>query len=138
MTVRELLQRMALAFRENTVIRRFNIIQGELPVAYMHQKGKYGVILNLAVDAQTDPVKLQGIGKELALQIAGMAPQYVSRSNLDDAAKARIKEQVSKEVKDDSNFRSKSPEVIDKIVSGRIGKILSLKFLMEQVYIQRP
>jgi elongation factor Ts len=136
LTVSKLLQKMVLTFGENIVIRRFNILYGNMPIAYMHQNGKYGVILNLAVDCEFDNTILYGIGKELAMQIAAMAPQHISCSHLSDESIAAIKAQIVQEVKEDRNFSNKSPQMIDKIVSGRIEKFYRLNCLMEQAYIR--
>ena len=79
LTAGELLKKMVMTFGENIVIRRFNILYGDMPIAYMHQNGKYGVILNLAADNEFDNNRLYNIGKELAMQIAAMNPKFISR-----------------------------------------------------------
>jgi elongation factor Ts len=136
LTAGELLKKMVLTFGENIVVRRFNILYGDMPVAYMHQKGKYGVILNLAVDCEFDNTRLYGIGKELAMQIAAMDPRYISRFHLSDETMAVIKAQIVQEVEEDKNLGHKPPQLIDKIVSGRIEKFYHLNCLMEQAYIR--
>src|SRR5665647_713913 len=66
LTVGALLQKMTSTFRENIVVRRFVVLSGDTPIAYMHQKGKFGVILKLAADGELDRTGLYGIGRELA------------------------------------------------------------------------
>jgi elongation factor Ts len=136
LTVGALVQKMTSTFRENIVVRRFEVLSGDAPIAYMHQKGKFGVILNLAADGELDLTGLYGIGKELAMQITAMAPQYISRSHLSDDTKADIKAQIVQEVKGDGDLGQKPPQVIDKIVSGRIEKFYRANCLLEQAYIK--
>jgi elongation factor Ts len=136
LTVGALVQKMTATFRENIVVRRFEVLSGDTPIAYMHQKGKFGVILNLAVDGELDRACLSGIGKELAMQITAMAPQYVSRFHLSDDTKAEIKAQIVQEVQEDGNLGHKPPQVLDKIVAGRMEKFYRPNCLLEQAYIK--
>ena len=102
----------------------------------MHQNGKYGVILTLAADNKLDNVRVYGIGKELAMQIAAMNPKFISRFHLSNETIAEIKIQIVKEIKQDRNLANKLPQLIDKIVSGKIEKFYNLNCLMEQTYIR--
>jgi elongation factor Ts len=134
--VGELLQKMTATFREHIVVRRFEALSGDTPIAYMHQKGKFGVILNLAADGNLDRKALYGIGRELAMQITAMAPKHVSRFHLSDNIKADIKAQIVREVKEDGDLGRKPPQVIDKIAAGRIEKFYRANCLLEQAYIK--
>ena len=136
LTVGALVQKMTSTFRENIVVRRFEVLSGDTPIAYVHQKGKFGVILNLAVDSELDRTVLYDIGRELAMQITAMAPQYVSRFHLSNDTKAEIKAQIVREVKEDVDLGHKPQQVIDKIVSGRIEKFYRANCLLEQAYIK--
>lgn len=136
MTVADLVQRMVLTFRENIVIRRFEVLYGDILYAYMHQKGRYGVILSLAADRSCDHARIAEIGKELAMQIAAMAPLYVSRSHLTGDAAADILTQIVQEVAEDDTLAGKPHEVIGRIVSGRVEKYYRTYCLMEQAYIK--
>lgn len=136
LTIDKLLKKMVLTFGENIVIRRFNILYGDMPIAYMHQNGKYGVILTLTTDNKLDNFRVYGIGKELAMQIAAMNPKFISRFHLSNETIAEIKMQIVKEIKQDMNLADKSPQLIDKIVSGKIEKFYNLNCLMEQTYIR--
>ncbi len=136
LTVGDLMQKMTATFRENIVVRRFEVLSGDTPIAYVHQKGKFGVILNLAADGEIERNVLYDIGRELAMQITAMAPQYVSRFHLSDEAKAEIKAQIVQEVKEDRDLGHKPPQVIDKIVAGRIEKFYRANCLLEQAYIK--
>lgn len=136
LTVSALLQKMVLTFDEKMVIRRFNVFDGDIPIAYMHQKGTYGVILSLVVDSKCNETELGRIGKELGMQIAAMAPLYICRSHISDETRADIAAAIVQEVQEDENLNHKSPQVLDKVVAGRIEKYFLSKCLMEQAYIR--
>lgn len=135
-TIDELLKKMILKFGENIVIRRFNILNGNMPIAYMHQKGKYGVILNLAAGNEFDNAQLYSIGKELAMQITAMNPLFISRTSLSSETIANVEAQIIREVREQGSFNNKPQQIIDKIVSGKMEKFYNLNCLMEQAYIR--
>ncbi len=49
------------------------------PIAYMHLNGKYGVILNFDIKGNDNRDAVNRIGKDLAMQIASMLPDYLSQ-----------------------------------------------------------
>lgn len=135
-TVGDLLSKMAFTFGEKIVLRRFNTLIGDIPIAYMHLKGKYGVIVDLAVEGDCDEKTLRGFGKELGMQIAAMAPLHVSRLQIDDKIRGTIKAAIVQQVKDDESLKNKPPQVENKIIEGRIEKYYRSKCLLEQAYIR--
>jgi elongation factor Ts len=135
-TVRELVQKMVLSFRENIVLRRFAVLEGDMPVAFMHQNGKYGVILALEVEGNIDGRILEDMGRELAMQIAAMAPQHISRAHLRSEALDDMISQIREEVSADPSLSQKSPQVQENIVAGRIYKFYRTNCLLEQAYIR--
>lgn len=136
LTVGELLQRMVLMFRENLVIRRFEIVTGDRLFAYMHQNGRIGVILSLTVSGTIDEDLIDRIGQELTLQIAAMNPQYVSIQSMDKATLSAIRDDIAAEVNADVALKSKPEPVRERIVAGRFDKHLSTHCLMEQPSIR--
>lgn len=136
LTVTELLQKMVLTFREKIEIRRFEVWTGELLFAYMHQNGRYGVILKLTAEGPSDHNSVQDIGKELVLQIAAMAPRYISRSYISEQTRAAIKARFAEEITADPKLSSKTPQQIEKIISGKAEKFYHSNCLLEQKYIK--
>jgi len=135
-TVAELLQKMILRFRENLVIRGFETLTGPMPIAYMHQNGRIGVILNLSDHGSSDRESIRSIGMEIAMQIAAMHPRFVSRSELTAETILSIRQEITEAVNEDEGLRSKPSQVRDKIVNGRLEKYFATNCLMEQASIR--
>ncbi len=136
LTVRQLTQKMVLMFNEKIVIRRFQILNGDFPIAFMHQNGKYGVILNLSVDRPIEASALQLIGKEIAMQIAAMQPKYLTREQIQPAALAAVKAQLQTELELEQAMHKKPPAVLAKILQGRLEKFYRESCLLEQQTIK--
>lgn len=136
LSVKDFGQKMVHTFGENIVIRRFEVLQGDHPIAYMHQNGKYGVILNLAAEGDLEVDSLNRIGSELALQIAALAPQYVSRFDLSEAVAADIRRQIAVAIEQDEGLTHKPSAVRKSIATGRMDKYFRNKCLLEQRYIR--
>lgn len=136
LTVEELLQKMTLTFGEKIVLRRFSLLEGERLTAYMHLKGRYGVILDLAVTGNFGESQIRYVGKELGMQIAAMAPLYISRAHISDETREGINAAIVKQVQEDGSLVNKPQQVVAKIVTGRIEKYYRSKCLMDQPYIR--
>ena len=90
-TVEEAVQEVFLALRENMKVRRF--VRAEGPVAtYIHMGGTVGVMVEFDVDeatAQSDAFKV--MGKDVAMQVAAMSPEYLSKDDISDDELAKMK-----------------------------------------------
>jgi elongation factor Ts len=101
---------------------------------YSHGEGRVGVMVE--VNCETDFVArnedFRHLAHELALQIAASMPECPTEEDMPaellDAEREEARAQAKEEGKPDN--------VIDKIVEGRVTKILDEKVLMRQVYIR--
>ena len=77
--------------RENIKIRRFDRVeeQNGFVAAYVHGGGKIGVLVDVETDVVNDAVK--EMGKNIAMQVAALTPQYVSQNDISDEEKEHIK-----------------------------------------------
>jgi len=107
-----------------------------LVYSYIHGGGTLGVLVE--VNCETDFVarteNYQALVKEIAMQVAAMAPMYVTReevpADLVNSEKEIYKAQLKEEGK---------PEAVwEKIVSGKLEKYYSQICLMEQLYMKDP
>ncbi|MBI1882620.1 MAG: translation elongation factor Ts [Chlamydiae bacterium] len=104
--------------------------------SYIHMGGKIGVLLEL--NCETDFVArnkgFQELAKDVALQIAGAhpAPLYVSR---DEIPLEKV-EGWKKEAR--AEFSGKSPEALEKILEGKLGKHYQEVCLLDQPFIKDP
>ncbi len=104
--------------------------------SYIHAGGSIGVLIQL--NCETDFVakndEFEGLGKDIAMQIAAANPLALRAEELDPALvekeKDILKEQLLKE--------GKKPEQIEKILEGKIKKYYSDVCLLEQAYIKDP
>ncbi len=101
--------------------------------SYVHS-GRIGVIVE--VNCETDFVaRLDGFktfAHEIALQIAAMAPTYVSEADIP----AEEMERVRSEAKERVIAEGKPAELADKIVDGQVKKHFEEQVLLTQQYIK--
>lgn len=116
---------------EKIDVRRVALVEATGVVAqYVHPVGsKVGVVVALSAD---DAQK----ASDMAMHIAASnpAPEYITKDEINPETIAREKEIESK--KDD--LAGKPAEMIEKIVEGRVNKLLAAKVLMEQGFIKDP
>lgn len=100
---------------------------------YVHS-GRIGVLVE--VNCETDFVaRLEGFkvfAHEISLQIASMAPVYVSEANIPAEEMERVRAEAKERVVADG----KPAELADKIVEGQVKKHFDEKVLLNQTYIK--
>ena len=91
LTVEEEVQEVFLALRENMKVRRFAFVEGHT-VSYIHAGGSVGVIVSFDVDDETAAkAEFDAMGKNVAMQIAAMSPEYLSKADISDEELAKMK-----------------------------------------------
>ncbi len=76
-TVTENLNDLILVIGENLKIRRFEIVEGDV-VTYIHGGGAVGVAVQFETNL-SDEAEFVAMGKNIAMQVAAMSPQYLSK-----------------------------------------------------------
>ncbi len=90
-TVDEEVQEVFLALRENMKVRRFAFVEGHT-VSYIHAGGTVGVLAAFDVDDATAANdEFVAMGKNVAMQIAAMSPEYLSKADISDEELAKMK-----------------------------------------------
>ena len=74
--------------------------------------------------------------KNIAMQIAALRPQYVSRDEVSDEFIAHEKEILMAQIMNDPKESAKPEKVIQGMIQGRISKELKDFCLMDQVYVK--
>lgn len=100
---------------------------------YVHTNNRVGVLveLNCETDFVANNEEFQELLKDLCLQVAAMNPMTVSRE--------QIPSEIINKEKDfyRATIKNKPPEIIDKIVEGKLEKFFySQKCLLEQPFIR--
>ena len=136
-TVQKTLIEKIAMIKENLSIRRFVIVEG-VTSTYIHGFGTTGVIVKF--DAAADVVAKDGFAeyaKNIALQIAaGNPPQYVNIEDVPAEAVAEEKAVLIAQMKNDPKNANKPDQILEKIVSGRLGKFYERVCLVEQGYVK--
>ncbi len=90
-TVEEAVQEVFLALRENMKVRRFARIEGHV-ITYIHMGGTVGVLVGFDTDdATAAKPEFETMGKDVAMQIAAMSPEYLSKDDISDEDLANLK-----------------------------------------------
>ena len=134
-TVQETLVEQIAIIKENISIRRFVIVEG-VTSTYIHGFGGTGVIVKFCTDV-ADKDGFAEYAKNVALQIAaGNPPQYVNIEDVPAEAVAEEKSVLIAQMKNDPKNANKPDAILEKIVSGRLGKFYERVCLVEQAYVK--
>jgi elongation factor Ts len=102
---------------------------------YIHMGGKVGVLVE--VNCETDFVArtedFQTLAKELAIHIAAADPRYVKREDIPADVLEREKEIYRAQVP-----TGKKPEVVEKIIEGKLESYYAQVCLMDQPSVRDP
>ncbi len=120
---------------ENIVVRR-NVkydLHGEgLIAAYVHLGGKIGVLVEIGCGRPETAAKdeFRAIAKDVTLHIAASYPQYLKRDEVPEEAIEAEKAIYAKQVE------NKPPQIVEKIVNGKLGKFFGQICLLEQGFVK--
>jgi elongation factor Ts len=102
--------------------------------SYIHMNGRIGVLVE--VNCESDFVarncEFQDLVKELGLQIAAAKPRWIASSDVPADIVAKEKEIIQAQLGD----MKKPPEIMEKIVQGKLGKFFEEVCLLDQPYIR--
>ncbi len=134
MTVADAKNEVFLALRENMQIRRFQRVAEGLNVPYVHMNGRVGVLVTLETESTADAVI--ELGKDVAMQICAMRPQFLDKSKVDAAFIEHEKTVRLAQAKQDPKNAKKPDAIIEKIVMGGIEKYYKEICLLQQAYVK--
>jgi len=105
-----------------------------LVYAYIHLDGKIGVLVE--VNCESDFVarndEFRELAKNIAMQIAAASPRYVVSGDVPAAELEQEREIIRAQLKD----MNKPPQIIDRIVEGKLKKYYEEVCLLDQPYIK--
>ena len=129
-TVDATLKDLILVIGENMKIRRFTRLEGDC-VSYVHGGGKIGVLVKFDTDlAGTEG--FEECGKDVAMQIAAAAAQYMNKEDVPEDVVAKEKEILTAQAMNEG----KPQNIAEKMVMGRINKFYKEVCLSEQPFIK--
>jgi elongation factor Ts len=126
-TVEEARQSLVAKVGENIAVRRFDVLESRGNVgAYVHMN-RIGVLVEL--EGGNDD-----LARDLAMQVAATAPQYVSIEDVPEAEMAKEREIQSAQAEQEG----KPPEIVAKMVEGRLRKYFDEVTLLGQPFVKNP
>ncbi len=133
-TVKEALVEKVARIGENLTIRRFEKIEANdgCVVDYIHAGGKIGVLVKAKTDVVNDDIK--ACLRNVAMQVAAMAPKYVSRNEVDADYIEKEKDILLAQAKLENP--EKPDNIIEKMIIGRVNKLMKEVCLLDQAYVQ--
>ncbi|MGN0636581.1 MAG: translation elongation factor Ts [Acutalibacteraceae bacterium] len=82
MSVADSVQELFLKIRENMKLRRFALVEGKA-ISYIHAGGSVGVLVEFETDDATAAKdEFVAMGKNIAMQVAAMSPEYLSKDDI--------------------------------------------------------
>lgn len=124
-TIEEMIKEKIATIGEKITVRRFVKYEGNI-ATYIHN-GKIGVLL------QTDK-KDEEVAKDICLHIASSAPEFLTSDEIPQSVRDEEKRiEMGRE-----DLANKPENIREKIVEGRLHKILAQKCLVEQPFVKDP
>ncbi|MHC1750513.1 MAG: translation elongation factor Ts [Cellulosilyticaceae bacterium] len=132
-TVGDVLTEKIATIGENLTLRRIARLttDGTL-VAYTHGGGKIVSIVEVAAEGE----KAAEVGRNVAMQVAAVNPEYVSMNEVSAEKQEKEKEILLHQAINENP--GKPENIIEKMVIGRLNKQLKEICLLEQEYVKDP
>ena len=114
---------------ENIGVRRIELVTADAGVvgAYVHGNNRIAVLVGLTGGDQE-------LAKDVAMHVAAVNPQVVSPADMPEEVIAKEKEIYTAQAQDSG----KPPEIIEKMIAGRVKKFLAENSLVEQSFVKDP
>jgi elongation factor Ts len=129
-TIAEGTQELAGRIGENIAIKRVVRMEGNVGY-YIHFDNKQGALIEM--EGVVDPLS-QKIGKDIAMHIVFAKPLYLSRDQVPADAVEKEKQIILARLADDPKNSKKPPQIVEKIVTGQLGKFFAQSVLVDQGY----
>ena len=114
---------------ENIGVRRVELVTAEAGVvgSYVHGNSRIAVLVELKGGDQD-------LARDVAMHVAAVHPQGVSPGDMPEEVLEKEKEIFTAQAQDSG----KPPEIIEKMIGGRIKKFLAENSLVEQAFVKDP
>jgi len=113
---------------EKIGVSKYEVIEGEKVVAYIHGNFRLGVLVALSAA----PAGIDEAGKDVAMQIAAMNPIAVDKDGVDASVITRELE-IAKDV---IRAEGKPEEMVEKIAAGKLNKFYKDSTLLNQEFVK--
>jgi elongation factor Ts len=113
---------------EKIGVSKYEVIEGEKVIAYIHGNFRLGVLVALSANA----AGADEAGKDVAMQIAAMSPVAIDKDGVD----ATIIERELEIAKDQIRAEGKPEEMVEKIAAGKLNKFYKDSTLLNQEFVK--
>jgi elongation factor Ts len=144
-TVSEAVTGLIATIGENISLRRsakLNVENGVVS-AYVHSKvdgadhlGRIAVLV--ALESAGNKAALESFGKKVAMHVASANPLAVTEADVPAERVEREKAVLAEQIKEDPKAQGKPPQVIEKMLEGRLRKFYEESVLMKQAFVLNP
>ncbi len=102
--------------------------------AYVHNTGEVAalIVLSCETDFVAKNEEFVALARDIAMHTAALAPQYLTRADVDEAALGKAREVFTAEVAD------KPAELQEKILTGKLDAYFKDQILLEQPFVKNP
>ena len=135
-TIEEMLRDRILTIGENIKIRRFERVDG-ITVPYIHMGGVYATLVKFETTPEiAAKPEFTDFGKDIAMQVAAINPTYLSEEEVPASVVENEKEIRIAQLKQDPKNANKPQNILDKIVTGGLGKFFKEVCLLDQSFVK--
>ena len=150
-TIKDALTDVVIAIRENIVVRRVSTISsvdGGVLAGYVHgkvgevsdglQMGKTAAVVSLKPAASGSASALTAVeaaGRRLAMHVVAAKPLYLSEASVPPDVMQREEEISKEQLQTSGQLQNKKPDVVAKIVRGKVLKRMSEVCLLSQPHV---
>ena len=135
-TIEEMLRDRILTIGENIKIRRFERVDG-VTVPYIHMGGVYATLVKFETTPEiAAKPEFTDFGKDIAMQVAAINPTYLSEEEVPASVVENEKEIRIAQLKQDPKNANKPQNILDKIVTGGLGKFFKEVCLLDQSFVK--
>ncbi|MFP4697280.1 MAG: translation elongation factor Ts [Eubacteriales bacterium] len=133
-TVSDILVEKVAVIGENLNIRRFEKIESQngFLESYIHGGGRIGVLIEMTCNTINDEAK--EAARNLAMQIAAIAPKYITSEEVPADYIEKEKEILKQQAMNENP--NKPENIIEKMIIGRLKKQLKEVCLLDQQYVK--
>lgn len=134
-SVADLVTTATATIGEKITLRRIVVVNktdDEFFGSYMHMGGRISALVVLKGKAD------EKVAKDIAMQVASMSPQYVSRNDMPAEVVEHERKVQTEIVKNDEKLASKPEKVLAGIIEGKVSKNLKDACLVEQEFFLKP
>ena len=125
-SIEEARQALIAKVGENIQIRRFEIVESEASIASYLHGARIGVLVDSTAEAE--------LARDIAMHIAAVNPQFLDQASVPAEYVAKEKSILIAQ----AESSGKPPEIIEKMIQGRLDKFLAEVTLMGQPFVKDP